>query len=154
MKAIRKLDGEFRRALLLTTCGLVAASAGAGDAAARNASAIRTALHASVRFGSGNAQLDDAALRYVAALGVALANSAARDITVSGYADAQGTGQFNLNLSQQRAEAVKRVLEAAGVDSARIHLEANGEWFSQQLDADPSSLAAQRRVEINAQAAS
>ena len=151
MKLIGNLSRPWRQAVLLATCAVAAGAAGAGEAAQRNVSAIRTALNASVRFASGEAQLDDAAIRYVAALGVALANSAPGPIVVSGYTDAKGTGEFNLVLSRLRAEAVKHVLTEAGVDPARIEIEANGEWFAQGIPDEPDALAAQRRVLIHAE---
>lgn len=151
MKTIGEMSRPLRQALLLATCAVVAGGAGAGEGAAANASAIRTALTASVRFGSGEAQLDDAAIRYVAAIGVALANSSAGMVTVSGYTDAHGPGAFNLALSQRRAEAVRQILEAAGVDPSRIQIEANGEWFAQSVAETVQGLAEQRRVVIHAE---
>lgn len=41
-------------------------------------------------------------------------------VEIEGHTDASGADDYNLQLSQQRAEAVRESLEQAGVDSARI----------------------------------
>jgi OOP family OmpA-OmpF porin len=41
-------------------------------------------------------------------------------VEIEGHADAFGSDEYNLKLSQQRAEAVRRGLEQAGVDPSRI----------------------------------
>ncbi len=48
-------------------------------------------------------------------------------ITVDGHADRSGTETYNDRLSEQRAEAVKRELVAAGVPAQRVQTRAHGE---------------------------
>ncbi len=49
------------------------------------------------------------------------------NITVSGHADTSGSAQYNQQLSQRRAEAVREYLLSQGLGSAQISVEAKGE---------------------------
>jgi len=48
-------------------------------------------------------------------------------VTVEGHADERGTNEYNLALGERRAQAVKRVLVALGVTSARLSTVTYGE---------------------------
>ena len=52
--------------------------------------------------------------------GVLLAHHDSYRVEIEGHTDAFGPDEYNLKLSQQRAEAVRRGLEQAGVDPERI----------------------------------
>jgi large repetitive protein len=69
-------------------------------------------------------------------------------IHIDGHSSAEGTDAYNLELSQRRAESVRRYLIGRGVDGAR--LEAHGFGESKPLSADRSDagLALNRRVEF------
>ncbi|MFV0437121.1 MAG: OmpA family protein [Desulfopila sp.] len=64
-------------------------------------------------------------------------------IQVAGHTDSSGSEQYNMQLSQRRADAVKNALVQRGVDPARIQSYGYGE--SQPIS---SSAAMNRRVEI------
>lgn len=64
-------------------------------------------------------------------------------IQVAGHTDSKGSEQYNLDLSQQRADSVKNALVQRGVDPMRIQTMGYGE--SQPIS---SSDAMNRRVEI------
>jgi outer membrane protein OmpA-like peptidoglycan-associated protein len=138
------------------TAVLVATALAGGFAAAEETHATSpiaqhlrlVSLRSSIGFDLSQAQLDAAAQLEVQALGAALASLPHAQITVSGYADATGPGELNLQLSEERAQSVRQALEDAGVDPARITLEANGEWFSQRVPAEANAQARQRRVDI------
>jgi outer membrane protein OmpA-like peptidoglycan-associated protein len=51
---------------------------------------------------------------------VLLRHQGGSHVEIEGHADAFGSDEYNLKLSQQRAEAVRRGLEQAGVDPSRI----------------------------------
>lgn len=70
-------------------------------------------------------------------------------IMIEGHTDAVGSNRFNLNLSEQRAEAVRRTL-VRQFNIAPERLLINGKGESELLDpANPHS-ASNRRVEIKA----
>ncbi len=66
---------------------------------------------------------------------------------VAGHTDAVGSEEYNLNLSQRRAQSVRDFLATRGVDAQRIDIVGEGE--SMLIDpAEPDS-SLNRRVEIS-----
>lgn len=66
---------------------------------------------------------------------------------VNGYADGQGDGVYNYQLSIQRAESVKLVLEQLhGVSGERLVVKGWGEAFAEYPDDTPEHMALNRRV--------
>lgn len=102
-----------------------------------------------VEFAYDSAKILDDAAPYLDSLGNVLASNRAIEfaIYVVGHTDAQGTEEYNLSLSQRRADAVKDYLvRVHGVDPERLITVGKGE--AELLDpADPAS-AANRRVEF------
>jgi outer membrane protein OmpA-like peptidoglycan-associated protein len=102
-----------------------------------------------VEFAYDSARILDDAAPYLDSLGNVLAGNRAIEfaIYVVGHTDAQGTDEYNLTLSQRRADAVKDYLvRVHGVDPERLITVGKGE--TELLDpADPAS-AANRRVEF------
>lgn len=71
------------------------------------------------------------------------------DIQVMGFADARGDKDYNEELSEKRAEAVKNWFVQNGkVDAARISVEPMGEEQPVASNATPSGRQQNRRVEI------
>jgi peptidoglycan-associated lipoprotein len=71
---------------------------------------------------------------------------AQRPVTLTGHTDPRGTEEYNLALSDKRAQSVKERLGRLGVDGARMKMVAKGE-----LDAtgtDESGWAKDRRVDV------
>ncbi len=50
-----------------------------------------------------------------------------RKVHLNGHCDPRGTEEYNLALSNQRAQAVKRYLESLGVVAGRLHIVPKGE---------------------------
>lgn len=67
-------------------------------------------------------------------------------IRLAGYSDERGDEAYNRELSRKRAEHVRDVLTAGGVDAARIELIAHGE--SPARDQTPDSYALERKVNL------
>lgn len=79
----------------------------------------------------------------IEALAAFLRENTDAKVTVTGYADKEtGNPRYNLSLSQKRAEAVAAVLKAAGIDGARITVDAKGDTVQ------PFGTPAQNRVAI------
>lgn len=71
-----------------------------------------------------------------------------RNITVTGHADKSGSNEYNIGLSQRRAQAVASLLASSGVPSGSITTDARGEEQPRVPTADGVREAQNRRVEI------
>jgi outer membrane protein OmpA-like peptidoglycan-associated protein/predicted DNA-binding protein (MmcQ/YjbR family) len=69
-------------------------------------------------------------------------------VTIEGHADERGSDQYNLRLSQRRADAVRAYLAAAGVDRGRMKTVAYGKSRPEVKAADIEGYAVNRRVVI------
>ena len=72
------------------------------------------------------------------------------EVVIAGHADSTGPEEFNMALSERRAEAVRAYLEAGGIASSRMTTRAYGE--SQPAESNDTALgrADNRRVELHA----
>lgn len=83
-----------------------------------------------------------------------LKSDATRKLEIAGHTDAKGTDNYNLGLSQARAEAVKRQLVALGVPETQVVTRAMGKAQplgpNQKKDGtdDPEGRSKNRRAEI------
>lgn len=69
-------------------------------------------------------------------------------VDVYGHTDSDGSVEFNLNLSRQRAVAVANLISGFGVDSRRFFVDGKGESSPIASNATQAGKAANRRVEI------
>jgi OmpA-OmpF porin, OOP family len=67
---------------------------------------------------------------------------------VGGHTDADGADDYNLTLSQQRADAVKDQLIKSGIDAARLTAKGYGETKPISDNTSPEGKANNRRVEF------
>jgi photosynthetic reaction center cytochrome c subunit len=102
-----------------------------------------TAL-ASVLFASGAKSLDAAGLKAIENAVKALKDKPDLKVSISGYADPKGNVAANLELSKQRAFAVRDALKAQGVAESRISLKKPETPVAGSANATDS-----RRVDIN-----
>ncbi len=98
-------------------------------------------------FGSGSANLTAQAQASLRALAGQLRGGSSR-VAIEGHTDSQGADAANLALSRQRAEAVRRVLEDAGLPAARLSAAGKGEVAPVADNASAEGRARNRRVEI------
>ena len=102
-----------------------------------------------IRFAFNSAELDEMAKRDLAALGEALKSPELRAsrIRIEGHTDLVGTPEYNRQLSERRAEAVKSFLvSAAAVEPAR--LETVGRGMADPVNPSRSDAPENRRVEF------
>ena len=71
-----------------------------------------------------------------------------RRVQVEGFTDAQGANDYNLELSQRRADAVAMAIIQRGVDAQRVRALGYGEEFPVASNANAGSRQLNRRVEI------
>ncbi|WP_020399055.1 OmpA family protein [Kordiimonas gwangyangensis] len=69
-------------------------------------------------------------------------------VDVMGHTDSTGSDSYNLQLSQNRAEAVASVLTSKGVEPVRLVVRGFGEQYPIASNDTPSGRAQNRRVEI------
>ena len=114
----------------------------------RDSAEHQQSVNLNVPFGSNSSALTPQASTQLAQLEIAL-NSAtlSKDrFIVAGHTDAKGNAQYNKQLSQRRAEAVKGYLVSRGIDANR--LDAVGYGSEHPLAPDRPEDPSNRRVEI------
>lgn len=100
-------------------------------------------------FASGQASLTAAAAAQVRTLAAYIqAGPGTGSIRIEGHTDNQGDAEANLELSGQRAAAVRDVLVGAGVDAAGIQVVGRGQSEPLGDNATAAGRARNRRVEI------
>ena len=72
-----------------------------------------------------------------------------RRLTITGYCDPRGTGEYNLALGLRRAQAVRDWLEQAGIETVRTDTATRGE--EDTLSKGPDDYWRDRRVEFSRQ---
>lgn len=77
-----------------------------------------------------------------------LANKS-RKLAVEGHTDERGGREYNLALGQKRAEAVRRALGLSGVTDSQVEAVSFGKEKPAASGFDESSMAKNRRAEIN-----
>lgn len=97
-------------------------------------------------FPSGSASLTARAQASLRALAPQLGGSG--EVRIEGHTDSQGGDAANQALSQRRAEAVRRVLEEAGVAGSRLRATGRGEANPIADNGTAAGRAQNRRVEI------
>jgi outer membrane protein OmpA-like peptidoglycan-associated protein len=103
-----------------------------------------------VLFRTGSAEITPDLAHQIQVLAQAVARSPALKVRVDGYADPRGTDDLNMKLSQDRANAVRDLLVAAGVTDDMLEVNAYGK--SQSVAADSDGYALERRVRLTLQA--
>jgi outer membrane protein OmpA-like peptidoglycan-associated protein len=111
-----------------------------------DASAVLDGLQGDVLFRTGSAEITPDIAHQLQVLAQAVAKSAALKIRVDGYADPRGSIDSNLKLSQERADAVRDLLIAAGVNEEALEVNAYGK--SQSTAEDSDGYAMERRVRL------
>jgi outer membrane protein OmpA-like peptidoglycan-associated protein len=101
-----------------------------------------------VLFETGRADLKGGATNNLARLATFLNEYDDRQVIIEGHTDNVGADDYNQQLSQRRAEAVKSFLQAHGIAASRISASGKGE--SQPVSSNDSSTGRQqnRRVEV------
>jgi outer membrane protein OmpA-like peptidoglycan-associated protein len=114
------------------------------------AAKVLDGLQGDVLFRTGSAELTPEMANGIQVLAEAVAKSPALKVRVDGYADPRGSADANLKLSEARANAVRDLFLAAGVDEEALEINAYGK--SQSVAADSDGYALERRVRLTLQA--
>lgn len=101
-----------------------------------------------VLFDTGQAVLKEGAQARLAQLATVLKNHPERRILVEGFTDSVGSDAANMELSQARADAVRKALLSRGVPADRIETRGYGESRPVASNANPAGRQQNRRVEV------
>jgi outer membrane protein OmpA-like peptidoglycan-associated protein len=101
-----------------------------------------------IQFRTDEAALTADAMRKLYPLVTLLKGSAKQDIIIEGYTDSSGSWDYNQELSEQRAMAVRDFFVSTGVDSQRIIARGYGEADPVASNANEAGRRENRRVEI------
>lgn len=106
-------------------------------------------LRADVLFRTKSAELDPGSQSKLADLAGVIAQYPDLVIEIDGYADPRGKANENMELSQQRASAVRSALIVAGANPDNIRIAAHGEGLSTAPEGDMEAYAWERRVSLS-----
>jgi outer membrane protein OmpA-like peptidoglycan-associated protein len=122
----------------------------AAQTAKEDGSELLDGLEGNVLFRTGSAEITPEIAHQIQVLAQAVAKSPTLKVRMDGYADPRGTEDANLKLSQARADAVRDLFLAAGIDENLLEVNAYGK--SQSVAADNDGYALERRVRLTLQA--
>ncbi len=101
-----------------------------------------------VLFDTGKANLRSGGKHSLERIASVLNKYPERRVLVEGFTDSQGSEQFNMQLAQKRADAVKNQLETLGVGDARVETRSFGEAYPVADNGTAAGRQQNRRVEI------
>src|ERR1700691_653971 len=101
-----------------------------------------------VLFNTGRAELNPGAGRKLDQLAQFLNQHPDRRIEIDGFTDSVGPDDYNQDLSQRRADAVKAALLSRGIDGSRITTQGFGKSFPVASNNDSGGRQLNRRVEV------
>jgi len=111
--------------------------------------ALAQRLHADVMFRTGGAELDLEVAGKLGELGKLLAAHQQLEVQLHGFADPRGNSEKNLELSLQRASAVRDALINGGAAPEQIRITAHGEDLTTAPKDDLEAYAWERRVTLS-----
>jgi outer membrane protein OmpA-like peptidoglycan-associated protein len=114
-----------------------------------DASETLDGLQGDVLFRTGSAEITPDIAHQIQVLAQAVAKSPELKIRVDGYADPRGALDANMKLSQDRANAVRDLLLASGVNEEVLEVNAYGK--TQSIAEDNDGYALERRVRLTLQ---
>jgi outer membrane protein OmpA-like peptidoglycan-associated protein len=101
-----------------------------------------------VLFDTGKSELKPGAQRTIDKLTSFLNENPERKVQVEGFTDSQGTDDYNLQLSQRRADAVASAITRRGIESQRVQARGYGEEYPVAGNDNIGSRQRNRRVEV------
>jgi outer membrane protein OmpA-like peptidoglycan-associated protein len=101
-----------------------------------------------VLFATGKADLMSGAQRTIDQLAGFLNNYPNKKVSVEGHTDTVGSEDYNITLSQRRADSVRSAIMARGISADRISAKGLGELYPVASNDTPAGRQQNRRVEI------
>lgn len=101
-----------------------------------------------VLFDSGSATLRPGGQRLIARLATFLREYPERSLAIEGFTDSVGSPNFNQQLSERRAAAVRVALMEEGIAGSRVYVRGYGDAFPVASNDTPEGRQRNRRVEV------
>lgn len=102
-----------------------------------------------IYFSYDNSSVPAAAFETLRAHATYLKGNSAAKVRLEGHADERGTREYNVALSERRAQAVEKFLRVQGVSASQIEMVSYGEEKLAAFGHDEMSHAKNRRVVLN-----
>jgi outer membrane protein OmpA-like peptidoglycan-associated protein len=99
-------------------------------------------------FDTGRAELKPGANRALDQLAKFMQDHPERSLRIEGFTDSTGSEDFNMGLSQHRADAVRAALVSRGIPADRVQAVGYGEQYAIASNADAGGRQLNRRVEV------
>ena len=142
----------LERCLLVLMLALVAAPAPADEVAPSVDSPPpipRRVVLRGIKFGSDTAYIEPESAGVLELVAERLRENPDLRVRIEGYTDERASEAHNLELSQERAEAVKRILVGLGIAEGRLDTVGLGEADPIAPNDTPEGRALNRRVELD-----
>lgn len=121
---------------------------GTGVSVTRVGDQIILNMPSNITFATGSSEVNSGFRSTLQSVALVMQRFDRTIVDVYGHTDSDGSNEYNLNLSRQRAVAVANVIAANGVDARRFFVDGKGESSPIASNATESGKAANRRVEI------
>jgi len=114
-----------------------------------HARSLEEALNLQVYFRTAQTAVEPGAAERLTRIGELVRGMEGAVVLLEGHADPRGDEQYNVELSQARADSVRQIFMEAGVPEHRIAITAEGESQASAPIDDVDALALDRRVSIS-----
>ncbi|MFT5469891.1 MAG: peptidoglycan-associated lipoprotein [Verrucomicrobiales bacterium] len=108
---------------------------------------VNRGLYSPIFFGFDSYEISGAELQKIQQVAQYMRSNPAK-VIIAGHTDEVGTSEYNRNLGDRRATAVRTALAQQGVDPARVHTVSYGEDMLAQPGPSESANSANRRSEF------
>ena len=121
---------------------------GSGVRVVREGDNIRLVMPGNITFETDSHQLRSNFGSVIKSVGLVLAKYNDTTMRVTGHTDNTGSEQYNLQLSEKRAQSVANSLMSFGVAGERLYVQGSGESMPIADNSSPEGRASNRRVEL------
>jgi outer membrane protein OmpA-like peptidoglycan-associated protein len=146
-KQVEEQSKQLEQELIDTRIALAKASERTGGDEMLDALAER--LHADVLFRTNDAKMEADVVSKLKDLGKLLALHGQLEVQLHGFADPRGSSEKNVELSLERANAVREALIRGGASPEQIQLSAHGADLTTAPKGDLEAYAWERRVSLS-----
>lgn len=114
----------------------------------RTDDSVHITMPGGMAFASGSSEIDAAAREPLDLIAMAMTAVSATRATIVGHTDSRGAENYNMLLSEDRADAVRAYIAGKGVDTVRLDASGMGETEPVADNDTAEGRAANRRVDI------